>query len=262
MYVSLPLHDRSGDFLKVRVQDTDGGVVVDDAGAISHTLFALDDDGPRGTRAYRFLEEAVTSYGLTPCEDGRLQLATQANPNAAAGNVLYFAKIVLSLDALLVNILHDGAVSDTVVGRRIVGEITRELRHRHLLDRMERRWVAEGEYNPDWTVDLSYERASEEAKRVLIVGADLAVKNPLRRAEHVLTLALDVKSPSRELRVAYSTYGRNGTAARAADLIREQGVAHDLLIPFDMADGKQWSNFFSAADADLGTPLVSSGQAG
>ena len=253
MQVSLPLHDRSGDFVRVRVRSTEAGVLIDDAGAIAHLLFALDDDGPKGTRAYRFFEEAVSSYGLTPHADGRLQLVTGSDPDAAAGGVLYFAKIVLSLDALLVNILRDGAVSNAVPGRRIVSEITRELRKRNLLQRMDRRWAARGTNNPEWKVHYAYGGASSDSRRVLIVGVDLAVKDPIRNAAHVIALALDVKSPQHDLRVAYSAYGRNGPSAYAADLIRGHGVG--LLTPFDLADKEQHQGFFDAVADDLGAEL-------
>ena len=258
LWVSLPLHDRSGDPMAVRLRDTGSEILIDDEGVIAHLLVSLGDAGSRG---YRLLQTTANAYGLEINSDtGLVEMsAVPDDPDVAARAALHFAKVVLSLDTILSEMLQRGQEARSKLGQRVVGTISKELKARKKLRHMERFATVSGSIVDRWKVDYSYKPlAILENELVMIVGVDIGVAEPLSKAEHVLSLAMDVKGahPDYLLRVAYdgkeNGVGKNG-ARTAVRMMREHGA--DLLSTFDLGDVGERKKFYEHVDEELAPAL-------
>ncbi len=94
---------------------------------------------------------------------------------------------------------------------------------------------------------------------ILVVAVDLGLKEPRTKAEHVLTMALDLWDPNngkKDLRIVYETNGSsNGSSARAAAALIEDSQERLHYKAFNYGDLQKKGEWMSLTFQEL-LPLV------
>jgi hypothetical protein len=217
--VTLPFQDYMGEPIEMLVVSSLDQVMLEDLGHSAGILFSLglhSEENP----AHQLIKNLSDSYHIIMDYDSGV-LRQRVSSNVDDSEILDFMKVLISVQTVIPELQRRRI--ERRVGRRLatrLGEVVKQLR---LPVEVQRQVDVEGKHET-WQVDYRYVRNhGPETVDVLILAADLNVKEPRKSAEHALTLAVDVLAfkDKRELRIVYDIDGNGSSAAaqRAAMLI-------------------------------------------
>ena len=216
--VQLPFLDYMGEPMEIFATPKDSGFLVDDLGHTAGLLYQLGQHSEEA-QGHLLIKNLAEAYHVS-MDYNRGLLSTEV-PSISSLAILDFVKVILSSNTVLPEMQRQRKRSPT--GKRLGPRLARDIHQLRLPQYVERHAEVEGKHET-WIVDYRYRiRRADEGKDVLIVAVDLGRRDPKLKAEHVLTLALDVlqKDQGRDLRVVYDVDGRNGAVQRAANLISD-----------------------------------------
>lgn len=240
----LPFRDAAGEPIEMKLTPGPGGLALDDLGHTAGLLFELGqhhEDSP-GHLLARNLSEA---YGIEMDYDRGI-LSKLVLHGQGTGAISDFAKVLVAIHTVTPEL--PSRRRERRSGTRLSTRVGREIRQLRLYEYMQRSVEVDGVLDR-WHIDFRYRRTEDHfATEVLIVAADLNLREPRQKAEHIITLGLDLLAVDtrRDLRVVYELNG-NGTsrAARTAAsmLVRyQQKVGYKA---FNYANPEQRSVFKS-----------------
>jgi len=220
--IRFPFNNYKGEPVEISVHTNNGNLVIDDIGLISGLLFELGEHGEdalghlitrRLTESYRFnmnYNDGIISQEVSVSKD--------------VEKLLDFVQVITSIGTVLPFVSKP---RKRIEGRKKLGaQLAREIAQLRLPLVVEKSTKVEGKHEI-WDIDYKYHR-KEDSLDILILVADLGLKEPKERAAHTVTLASDVldtdllRKSRRELRVVYSANGNgNDATRRAADIIED-----------------------------------------
>jgi len=258
--VVLPFKDHLGDLVDLRVRSEAGKYTLDDYGRIAGLLFSTDQ--ARGqTRASGILRRLADAYGLNINKDeGLLELTI--TEDEFPSKFLTFTKVLLTLGTILPSMVEEGAgeLRRESLGPRVSRRIRSHLKSRKLLDKVNSGWTVDGQAIPNWIVDYFYQsqHPANQNQHVCIITLDLAVMDPLPKAERALSMSLDIKAIHRQydICVAYDGHGQNGKVQSATNLIRQHQLDAGEYKAFDMFQDTEKGIFFERIERELTSKLI------
>ena len=180
-------------------------------------------------------------------------ISGQISVTESVERLLDFIKVVTSIETVLPFV---SKARKRIEGRkRLSARLGREISQLRLPLRVEKQASVEGKHEI-WDITYKYVR-KEDSSDILVLAADLGLKEPKERAAHIITLASDVLDPAlcrqfrRELRVVYSSNGNGSEATRRASSIIEDYQNRIGYKAFNYADPKAKSDFKSLTIQDL-----------
>jgi len=250
--IQLPVVNCQGDFVEIGVIPRDDGIVLmDDIGYISGLLFELGEHGEESL-GHLLTKRLINSYEFCMSYDEGV-ISKPITLAAEVEQVLDFIKVVISIETVLPFI---GKPRKKVEGRkRLSARIGREISQLRLPMRVEKPARVEGKHEV-WDIDYKYTR-KDDSFDVLILTANLGLKEPKEKAAHIITLASDVLDASlrnhlhRELRVVYSVNGNESEAIRRAANLIDDYQTRIGYRAFNYSDPKDKSSFTSLTIQDL-----------
>lgn len=250
--IQLPFVNCQGDFVEIGVIPRDDGIVLmDDIGYISGLLFELGEHGEESL-GHLLTKRLINSYEFCMSYDEGV-ISKPITLAAEVEQVLDFIKVVISIETVLPFI---GKPRKKVEGRkRLSARIGREISQLRLPMRVEKPARVEGKHEV-WDIDYKYTR-KDDSFDVLILTANLGLKEPKEKAAHIITLASDVLDASlrnhlhRELRVVYSVNGNESEAIRRAANLIDDYQTRIGYRAFNYSDPKDKSSFTSLTIQDL-----------
>ena len=199
--VILPYTDYLGDPIEASVTVDDGHLVIDDMGHVAGVLFSLGEH-PENTPAHQLVKDLAEAYQITMDYD-RGVLSRTESLTGDMRSVSNFIKVLISLQTVIPELRHPRKERR---GRsRLATRLGRDIGQLRLPSHVAKRVEVPGR-NLSWLVHYKYARKQgPDIVDVLIVAADLGFKDPRIKAEHVLTLAVDLLESNgrRDLRVVY-----------------------------------------------------------
>jgi hypothetical protein len=253
--IHLPFNDYKGESIEIGlVQNKDGTITINDLGYVSGALFELGEHSQE-SMSHILTRKLMDSYKFS-IDYNEGVLSETISTEHEIDKMFDFLKIVISLDTLLPFIAQPRKKFERK--KRLSAQISREIKQLRFPLSVEKYAQVQGKYE-QWDIDYSYLRREDQAN-ILILTADLSLKEPKERAAHIITLAGDVldkeireKSP-RELRVVYSANGdKNNAMDRAINIIEDYKGKIGYLT-FNYADRESKSNFTNITIHDL-SPL-------
>jgi hypothetical protein len=250
--IQLPFNNYRGEPIEigVRLQDN-GNILIDDVGYVSGLLFELDEH-TEGAPGNLLIKQLVDSYELDIDYDDGI-ITERLSITGEVEKLLDFIKVITSIETVLPFISRP---RKKVEGRRrLTAQLSREISQLRLPLKVEKLAKVAGKHEI-WDVEYKYTR-KEDNSEILILVADLGLKEPRERAAHVITLASDVldvqlrQSLRRELRVVYSSNGDHSEATRRAVNIIDDYQKRIGYKAFNYSDPMSKSLFASITVQDL-----------
>ncbi len=261
-YVASPFLDSSGDRLSLHVVEQNGKCIIDDGGYIAQSLERIAERTAAERRSQSLLRSAAEMFGaVLNTSEGVIQIECARSQTGRAATT--FMQLLLYLDSSVAALTTESEREPVNVrpsiGIRVASKIARSIRPA-VSKRVQRGATVGGLAYDSWQVDFFYTpvvRTGLSAKNngvhpVVVIGVDLAVKEPLNRASDALARAIDIHGghPSYAIRMALDTHGQNGPVASAGKLLREyQGEVYGT---FDLNDRANFALFARTINAELG----------
>jgi hypothetical protein len=252
LLIQLPFTNYRGEPIEIGVTiGQSGDITINDIGYISGSLFELNEH-TKEAPGHLLTKRLADSYELN-MDYNEGTISEHISIVDGVEKLLNFVKVVTSIETVLPFISKP---HKRVRGRkRLNAQLSREITQLRFPLRVERPAKVEGKHEI-WDVEYKYTRKDDKLD-VLILVADLGLKEPKERAAHVVTLASDVldvdireKMP-RELRVVYSLNGNGSEATRRAASIIEDYQHRIGYKAFDYSNSKAKSLFTSLTIQDL-----------
>lgn len=270
LVLNVPWTDGLGESLRIVVSNSTGALAVDDDGSI---FFAIGRQSSLSNHQQiqieYFIQEYLKVHGVRWNSDDQVA-EMDLDSDQVAANLSYFAQTIGGcITALPVMAMRSQARSQRHrslgprLATRVYGEFEAWVKRNQIartrssvLNRLRRHHSVAGIANPNWTVDFFYEPVlwtSEESTPppVVIITVDLAVKHPVVKAEHAVTMSRDIalKGNDYTLRLAFAGDGENGEHRLARDIIIE--LAPDNYHPYNLDDPASVTSFTNALRSEI-----------
>lgn len=216
--IIIPFTDYMKDTVEIYASLKDELIHLDDMGHTAGLLFSLGQQA-EGTPAHQLVKNLSRAYNIKVDYDRGI--LSQKIPVTNMSMMLDFVKVVISLQTALPE-LRQYKVTRTRRSR-LATRIAKDVQQLSMPTYVERQVEVTGKHLK-WIVNYRYTQREPEDVDILLVAADLGLRDPRIKAEHVLTMALDLMEldHKHDLRVVYETNGSiNGSPARAAGQLIE-----------------------------------------
>ncbi len=221
--IIIPFTDYMKDTVEIYASLKDELVHLDDMGHTAGLLFSLGQHA-EGTPAHQLVKNLSRAYNIKVDYDRGI--LSQKIPTTDMSSMLDFVKVVISLQTALPE-LRQYKVTRTRRSR-LATRIAKDVQQLSMPTYVERQVEVTGKHLK-WIVNYRYTQREPEDVDILLIAADLGLRAPRIKAEHVLTMALDLMEldHKHDLRVVYETNGSiNGSPARAAGQLIEDSQYH------------------------------------
>ncbi len=253
--IQLPFNSYKGESIEIEVTPRDdGSILIDDVGLIAGLLFELNEHTEEAP-GHLLTKRLTNSYEFTMDYDEGV-ISRQISVTEDTESLLNFIKAITSIETVLPFIRKPH--KRTEGRKRLSATLGKDISQLRLPLKVQKQTRVEGKHET-WDIDYEYIREADNID-ILILAADLGLKEPKERVAYTLTLASDVLDKDvripfhRELRIVYSLNG-NGTesARRAASMIDDyqERIGYRA---FNYADLKDKSYFTDLTIQDL-TPM-------
>ncbi|MBA7526435.1 hypothetical protein ES705_18597 [subsurface metagenome] len=217
--VRLPITDYLNSPVEALISVDNDQITIDDMGHTAGLLFELSQHG-EGSPGFQ-LAKRLAQLNSVEIKYNEGTLVTSGKIDDIKTPLLNFLKTIISLQNVLPEIKT--RKRDLYGHRSLRARLSRDITQLKMVIAVQMKVEIEGKYEK-WPVDYRYIRGENSQKtEILIVTANLALRDPRQKAEHILTLASDVLDTKkrRALRVVYDVdgNGRSQTASRAVALI-------------------------------------------
>ena len=217
--VRLPITDYLNSPVEALISVDNDQITIDDMGHTAGLLFELSQHG-EGSPGFQ-LAKRLAQLNNVEIKYNEGTLFTSGKIDDIKTPLLSFLKTIISLQNVLPEIKT--RKRDLYGHRSLRARLSRDITQLKMVIAVQMKAEVDGKYEK-WPVDYRYIRGENSQKtEVLIVTANLALRDPRQKAEHILTLANDVLDTKkrRALRVVYDVdgNGRSQTASRAVALI-------------------------------------------
>ncbi len=246
-YLQTPFLDLDGEFILLAIHEQDGRVLLDDGGRLSSLLFELDQEAG-GSPGFKLVQSLTSAHGMTlDFASGTVKRSVEED--SLPQDIWLMAQVIASICQVLphLDVPQKGHAS---LGPRLRRRVRATLKDMQVLNFVEQRRRVSGKRVDDWTVDFYY-KPPAAPYHVVVNTVDLDVADAIAKAEHVITLALDVMAgdPESSVRVIYDRHAKNSKSEEAAGLIEE--YTRLGYHAFDYQSRTQYSEFTSLIQQEL-----------
>lgn len=263
-YLTTPFLDPSGDALAVRIQESPTHCVMDDSGYVAHVMSRVAPNTAALRQAESLLRGLVGSFGATlNHDDGTVQLVSAQD--RVTESIVRFIQLFIALDTVVGQLSFEGerqaARQRPTLGPRASTKIAKEIKPALDQNLIQRRAIVDGKAYSAWPVDFIYEPRKklpiEGVSRVVVLGVDLAVQEPLLRASDAFMRVVDIKSAHQDydIRVAVDPHGKNGMVDAAKKLLLEHQLDTKAYSVFDLGDRTRFADLTSQIRYEVGELL-------
>lgn len=211
--VSFPFTDYMNEVVEIQAYLEDDLIFLDDMGHTAGLLFSLGQHA-EDTPAHQLVKNLSKAYNIRVDYDQGV--LSQRIPVTDMAMVLDFVKVVVSLQTALPELRQYKVTRPR--RSRLATRLAKDVQQLSMPTYVERQVEVPGKHLR-WVINYRYTQRKPEDVTILLVAADLGLREPRIKAEHVLTMALDLMelNHKNDLRVVYETNGsRNGSLAQAA----------------------------------------------
>ncbi len=248
--VQIPFFDNAGDPITITVHQENGHYVIDDGGAIAGHLFATGQH-TENTPAYKLLWELHKAYDLE-IDRNEGVVKSIAQEHDLIDVVMNVAKVVVTIITTTPHIrIYPQRIRR--FGPRLRARIKEDYSKREILSLVEQNYELSGLTVERWPIDFHWQvMENQRAQDVFIVAVDLDIAEPLRKAEHLSALALDVKGQRSDssLRVVIDRRGKDADARVAASFLQEHRKSLGFLL-FDFGLDKERNEFLERSAGEI-----------
>lgn len=215
-----PFYDADGDPIQLMIIHDESGYVLNDMEQIAGLLFSLNQD-EEGSAGFNLLKRLCKAYEITIDYNQGLLIAYAASDNLT-WRLWDFVKLLVSMHTVLPHLKEKERKKRESLGPRLSSRFKKEFSRLQILNLMQQSYAVVGSSGKPWAIDYKYIHRVG-GQDIFLVTIDLGMKEPLRKSEHALALALDVLATdgAKQLRFVYDTYGKNSEVEKAVDLINE-----------------------------------------
>jgi hypothetical protein len=259
--ITLPFRDSFGDRFTVRLKQENGYVVLDDGGITDNTVFTIRETvGDK--RAQQIVNSLLRGFGaVRNPEEGVVEY--KIRHEQAEEHILHFAKLLFTLDTMLVQLLSEEKEKQREkpqrlsLGPRASQKLRKSLSPLIRERKVDYRQYVDGRTIPDWLVDFTYKPSlrplSETCELVAVITVDLAVEDPIQKSSYAYTRAVDIKAQhaNYEIRVAYDTHGQNTTSSLAANFLKEYALYSQSYEAVDMSPVADFNTLLDQISREL-----------
>ena len=217
--VRLPITDYLNSPVEALISVDNDQITIDDMGHTAGLLFELSQHG-EGSPGFQLAKRLAQLNNVEIIYNEGI-LVTSGKIDDIKTPLLSFLKTIISLQNVLPEIKT--RKRELYGHRSLRARLSRDITQLKMVIAVQMKAEVEGKYEK-WPVDYRYIRGENSRKtEILIVTANLALRDPRQKAEHILTLANDVLDTKkrRALRVVYDVDGNGQSQAtsRAVALI-------------------------------------------
>ncbi len=259
----LPLKDNLGDNFIIRIGENKEHFVLDDAGMIQNTLFAINEI-IGGVRAGRLVSVLVRSFDARLDKvEGVIELGSRYDE--IVPKLLHFAKLLVTIDTMLVEIgKEEKALARPYrqsLGPRASQRMRKSLKPLIDVKKVNHRVSVDGLTVSDWMVDFAYKpitrRLATDVEMVILISVDLAVVDPVMKATYAYSRAMDIKAAHDKyaIRIAYDTHGQNSASASGANFLNEHQIRDKAYTAIDLSKAINYTNLVETVNRETGMPL-------
>jgi hypothetical protein len=221
-YLTMPLLDAEGEPIELALVQQNGDILVHDGGKVAASLFSTDQESENSV-GFKLARSMTEAYEVELNFDAGV-LQRRFTEGFSAKEVWRLAEIVCAVSLAVPHL--PAPRGRTALGTRLRGRVRSTMKDLGVLGLVEQRRRMQGRTFDQWMVDFYYKPNTIEPRYdVAVATLDLDVQEPVEKAEHAITLAMDVKeaNPRAAIRVVYDTHGHNSLASQASSLINAYG---------------------------------------
>lgn len=207
--LTLPFKDSSGDNFIVRLSEDNRRFKLDDGGTIKSSLLLITETGG-GVRPIRIIDSLTRSFNAHFNEsEGLIELTSEYNE--IIPKLLHFIKMLITLDTMLLEIAVEEKEKEkekphrVSLGPRASQKLWTPLKPLIKGEKVRHRFEIDGLTIPDWMVDFAYKPTGPHMAllpdMILLITVDLAVLDPITKATHAYSRAIDIKAAHDEIPV-------------------------------------------------------------
>lgn len=250
--IQLPFTNFKGEPVEIGIIQVDeDSFQIDDVGYISGLLFELNEHSQEAA-GHLLTKRLIDMYKFN-MDYNEGVITQKISVEREIEKLLDFLKVVMSIETVLPFVSQP---RKRLEGRkRLRAQLGREIKQLHLPLTVEKFAKVQGKHEV-WDVDYRYMRREDQVD-ILILTADLGLKEPKERVAHIITLASDVldinlsNKQHRELRVVYSVNGNRSMATKRAVNIIEDYKSRIGYKAFNYANKESKTNFTDLTVQDL-----------
>jgi hypothetical protein len=249
--VVLPFSDYAGDPVEILVDLHDNCVSVNDLGHVAGILFTLDQHTEH-TPAHQLVKNLAETYHITMDYDQGV-LRQDIDIQNGTEDIFNFFKVLIALQTVIPELRQQKKKG---IGRsRLAVRLGKEIKPLKLPHHSIQKQVEIPGKHLNWVINYKYPlKRGEDWIDVLVVATDLGFKDPLAKAEHVITLATDLSELNgrKDLRIVYEVQDNEiySDAWRAAGLIEGSKDKLNYKV-YNFANQKQHGDLLSLTVQEL-----------
>ena len=250
--VRLPFWDGNGDPIDLTVTVEDGLAVISDNGSIAGLLFSLGQDH-QGAPALKLLDDLARAHNLKiNYDEGLVQLSI--SEKQIYDGIAEMAKVVLSMKTVVPHIRVFPRRPGSF-GPRLRSKVAKKYRELEILHLVERSYPLVGATVSEWPIDFHWSVGHNGTSYdVNVITADLAVAEPLVKAQKIAALSVDTRAQHQsgqgQLRVAIESRDDNDQSMEAANFLRIHSDELDYRL-FDLRQSIDEHEFYSSSFREL-----------
>jgi len=259
----MPIKDNMGDNFVIRLREKNSHYIIDDGGAIGNTLFIMSET-IGGTRASKLVSDLTHNFDCHPNRaEGVIELI--APEEKIVSTLLHFTKLLVTLDTMLVEVGKEEREAERPqrqsLGPRASQRVRKRLKPLIKAEKVRQRVIIAGLTVPDWMVDFAYEPKIEPVAHTielaLLITVDLAVLDPIAKATHAFSRAVDIRSAhaNYDIHIGYDRHGQNSNSAHAADFISQHQIDTRSYHAIDLSNSSEYEELFNRISSETGMPI-------
>lgn len=212
--IIFPFTDYMNDTVEIYASLEDDLIHLSDMGHTAGLLFSLGQHA-EDTPAHQLVKNLSRAYNINVNYDRGI-LSQNIPVTDDMSGMLDFVKVVLSLQTAIPELRQYKVTKSR--RSRLATRLAKDVQQLSMPTYVERQVEVSGKHLK-WVINYKYAQRKPEDVDILLVAADLGLRDPRIKVEHVLTMALDLMELDYryDLRVVYETNGsRNDSPAQAA----------------------------------------------
>lgn len=264
--LTLPFKDSSGDNFIIRLSENNRHFKLDDGGTTKSSLFLITET-VGGVRPSRIIDSLTRSFNAHFNEsEGLIELTSEYDD--IIPKLLHFTKMLITLDTMLLEIAVEEKEKEkekphrVSLGPRASQKLWTPLKPLIKGEKVMRRFEIDGLTIPDWIVDFAYEptvpHTAPLPDMVLLITVDLAVLDPITKAAHAYSRAIDIKAAHDNygIRIAFDRHGQDSTSLHAANFLNRYQIDSKAYTSIDISERQDFVKLLRQIGQETGTMLA------
>lgn len=259
----LPFKDSIGDNFIIRLKEENDGYILDDGGLINNSAFIISET-VGGKKADRLVSSLVKNFNARiNQEEGVIELSSRIDE--IISRLFHFGKLLVTIDTMLVEVTKEEKETNKTqresLGPRASHKLRKPLNQLIRDGIVNHRYMVDGLTVPDWIVDFAYRptitQLGDLPEMVVFITVDLAVLDPILKAAHAFSRAIDIKAAHKyyDIQVAFDTHGQNSSSTNAKRFLTEHQMDNRAYAALDLSDTEKFDSILRRVRQETGAVL-------